>query len=258
MTQYEVISLIISIVAILIPIGQFIFRKVFKQPKIRFYSNGKATLYFNHSGSYLRVDGVIEAINQQISVKKIDVSVTRKRDEKKLNLSWSYFISPVTQNFSGAYSQTTEKAHPFRIEADSMNCAFTEFSDEYNSSWKRMTSYTKDLFESILQIKSANQNYEDALIVYKNSELYKEAKQNISNEFFWEIGKYNLTITILYLNKKSTFTYQFEVNVNDGQALLQNIDESLIAPLKDSYRDSYPIKCYFANAEVELRDEQEG
>lgn len=251
MTQYEVISLIISIVAILIPIGQFIFKKVFKKPKIKYYSNGKATLFFNHSGSYLRIDGVIEAINQQVSIKRIDASVTRKSDDKKLNLSWSSFISPVNQNFNGAITQTTEKAHPFRIEAESMSCAFTEFSDEFNTCLKLITSYTKDLYESIPQIKSSYQKFEDALTFYKNSELYKDAKQNISNEFFWKIGKYDLTINIFYLNKKTTFTYQFEVNTNDGQSLLQNIDEILITPLKNIYS----IKWFFSNTEVELREE---
>lgn len=250
MTIFEWISIILSIIAILIPIVQWLWKKFVQKPKVKYYPNGKAILFFNQSGSYVRIDGVLEAINQPVSIKKLELAIVRKSDDRKLNLSWSTFISPITQSIVGAVSQTTEKAHPFRIEADSIACAFTEFADEYNSAWKNIILNTKELFNSIPDVKGAHQNYQDARAAYMNSDLYQTAKLNISKEFLWEISKYDLILTVLYLNKKMTFKYQIEVDENDKQLLSQNIDESLLYPLKDAYE----VSRTFNTIEKELRD----
>ena len=250
MSKYELISLVISIIAIIIPFVQWIWKVIFQKPKIKYYPNGKAKLFFNQSGSYLRINGVIEAINQPVSIKKIEVSVLRKSDSKTMNLTWSSFISPMVQSFIGNYSQSAETAHPFRIDKDSIACAFTEFSDESNCSWKRINLNTKDLYDSIQAIKQANPNYEDGLNVYKNSSLYLTTKQNISKEFFWEISKYDLKIVISYLNKAKEYKYKIEVNTNDNISLTQNIDELLLYPLKKEYS----INPFFNTIEVELEE----
>ena len=234
-TIYEIISLIMSIVALIIPFLQLLCKKVLRKPKIKYYPNGKAKLFFNQSGSYLRIDGVIEAINQPVSIKKIELSVLRKSDSKRMSLAWSSFISPIAQNFVGNISHTTELAHPFRISKDSIACAFTEFCDEFNSSFKSITLNTKELFDSVSAIKATNQNYQDGLQAYKCSSLYTRAQQFVAEKFFWDISKYDLTITISYLNKKEEFKYQIEVNESDNSILAQNIEELLIYPLKNAY-----------------------
>ncbi len=120
MTFYELLAIILAAIAIIIPIAQAAWKRWIITPKLNFLPTGRATLFFNQSGSYLRVDGVYEAENKPIAVKNISVTVTRKKDGQKLNLSWSSFISPVNQSMVGNYLQTTESAHPFRIEADSI------------------------------------------------------------------------------------------------------------------------------------------
>lgn len=70
MTKYEGVSVVLSIIAIIIPIVQWLWKKLVQKPKVKYYPNGKAMLFFNHSGSYVRIDGVLEAINQPVSIKK--------------------------------------------------------------------------------------------------------------------------------------------------------------------------------------------
>lgn len=250
MSKYELISLVISIIAIINPFILWIWKMIFQKPKIKYYPNGKAKLFFNQSGSYLRINGVIEAINQPVSIKRIEISVLRKSDSKTMNLTWSSFISPMVQSFIGNYSQSSETAHPFRIDKDNIACAFTEFSDEFNGSWQRINLNIKDLYDSIPEIKQANQNYEDGLNVYKNSNLYLTTKQGITKEFFWEISKYDLEVSISYLNKTKKYKYEIEVNANDNILLAQNVDELLLYPLKKEYS----INPFFHTIEVELRE----
>ena len=46
MTIYEKISLVISVVAILIPFFQIIWKKVFQKTTIKYYTDEKSTIFF--------------------------------------------------------------------------------------------------------------------------------------------------------------------------------------------------------------------
>lgn len=250
MTIYEIISLVISVVAILIPFFQMIWKKVFQKPKIKYYTDEKSTIFFNRCGSYIKINGVIEAMNQPVSIKRIDAVITRAKDGKKKNLSWSIFISPINQNFIGNYTQTTEVAHPFRIPENSITCTFIEFSDEFQSSLKSINLNTKDLYSSVKTIINSEKNYEECEKEYKSSDFYNEAKQKVTTEFFWEISKYDLKIIISYLNKKKEYNYQFEIDSSDNYSLNNNIEEVLLYPLKQEFK----IPTTINTAEVELHE----
>ena len=102
MTSYEMLAVVLSIIAILIPIIQMVWKKWITQEKLNFLPMGTAFLYFNQSGSYLRIDGVYESEHKPVSIKQIAVKVTRQKDDRKLNLQWSSFISPVNQKMCSA------------------------------------------------------------------------------------------------------------------------------------------------------------
>lgn len=208
MTFYELVAIILAAVAIIIPIAQAVWKKWFITAKLSFLPTGRALLFFNQSGSYIRIDGVYESERKPISIKKIKIKVTRQRDERKLNLAWSSFISPVNQNVVGNYLQTTESAHPLRIEADSIICAFTEFGDAFDSFGKKFRATTENLFKQIIDIKNSNPNYAEAATFYKSTSEYEHAKDVLNKEFFWEIGKYDIDIEVNYNKKTSIFVTQ--------------------------------------------------
>lgn len=249
MTFYELLAIVLAAVAIIIPIVQAIWKRWIVAPKLNFLPTGRVTLFFNQSGSYLRVDGVYEAQNKPIAVKNISVKVTRKKDDQKLNLSWSSFISPVNQSVVGNYLQTTESAHPFRIEADSIMSAFTEFGDSFDSFGKTFRSNTSTLFKQIPSIRTANNTYEEALKQYKASADYTTARSHLEKEFFWEIGKYSLEIIAEYRKKSKVFQYEISVGEYEHDFLIANTDEALLSPLKAAYG----IAWDYHTAYVELR-----
>ena len=134
MTVYEKWALVLSVVALLVPLIQWTWKKWIMTAKVKYYPTGQATLFFNQSGSYIRINGVLEAERSAATIKKMSVVLTHERNDRKLKLVWSYLISPVNQNMLGNYLRTTEAAHPFRVEADSVACAFIEYSDPSDSS----------------------------------------------------------------------------------------------------------------------------
>lgn len=240
MSKYETITTILSIIAIsvsiLIPLVQWIWKKWITTAKVKFYPTGQATLFFNQSGSYIRLNGVIESERSAATIKKMSVVLTRKRDDRKLNLMWSYLISPVNQSMLGNYVQTTEAAHPFRVEADSVACAFVEYSDPSDSSGIKIRKICADLDPSILKI-AQDRAFEEALTVFSESPEYIDAKNRLLNDFFWEIGKYSLIVRVEYNKRKTkTFSLGFTVTEQNYLDLQSNVDESLRIKLKAAYR----------------------
>lgn len=248
-TIYELLALILSGFAILIPIIQWAWEKWVVKPILVHLPTGRIMLFFNQSGSYIRIDGTYEAKRKPISVKKIAAVVKHQKDERKLNLTWSSFISPINQNMVGNYLQTTESAHPFRIESNSIQCAFTEFGDSFDSFGKTFRSNTAVLFSKISEIKDTCEDYASAVKIYKNDPEYIAAKDILSREFFWEIGKYDIDIEVVFGKQNKCFSYTFSVGEYEIEMLKNNIEESLVSPLKNAYGVSWD----FHTAIVELQ-----
>lgn len=235
MTFYELLAIILAAIAIIIPIAQAAWKRWVVTPKLNFLPTGRVALFFNQSGSYLRIDGVYEAENKPIAVKNISVTATRKKDGQKLNLAWSSFISPVNQSMVGNYLHTTESAHPFRIEADSITTAFTEFGDPFDSFGKMFRAYTVALFSKIPSIRASKGGYDEAMKQYKKIPEYGNVRKRLENEFFWEIGKYSIDIVAEYGKTNKTFQYELSVGEYEHNHLAENIDEALLSPLKSAY-----------------------
>ena len=246
MSKYETITTVLSIVAIalsiLIPLVQWVWKKWIMTAKVKFYPTGQATLFFNQSGSYIRLNGVLESERKAATIKKLSIVLTRKRDDRKLNLVWSSLISPVNQSMLGSYVQTTEAAHPFRVEADSVACAFVEYGDPSDSSGKKIRKICADLVPLMLQI-TQNHSYDEALEAFSRAPEYVDAKNSLLSDFYWEIGKYVVDVSVEYDKRKTkTFCFDFTVSEQDYNDLRTNIDESLITKLKDFYSVRWAFK----------------
>lgn len=240
MTIYEKISIVLSIIAIIIPtivipILSYFYKKFFKSPKLKHYITGRATLYFNFSSSYIRIDGVYESQRNSASIKNVALQITRNTDEQKLNLQWSSFISPVNQHLLGNYSSTVETAHPFRIESDSIVCAFVQYTDVNGSADRTLEPLHNNLNKIAGQISQPSIPFDEAKSKYVDTNEYKNLKNEAMNFFYWKIGKYTAEIQVKYENKTTTFRYEFEVNETSKNDLLFNFDEVLLMPLYNRY-----------------------
>lgn len=253
MSPYEIVAICLSTIAIIIPIVQWAWKKWVQKPILNYFPNGTVRLLFNQSGSYLQIDGVYEALNKPISVKNIRVFVKRQKDGKMLNLSWFTFVSPVVQRVGTNAIQSNETAHPFRIEANSIMCAFTEFADAFNSYAKTFQQKTDCLFQHIPEYTKQNLDYSTAITKFQSTQEYSNAKTFVEKEFFWEIGKYDVTVQTRYEKKIVNYIFEFSIGQADYQQMSQNITESLVSPLKDAYG---MLRSY-QFIDVELKEKQE-
>ena len=235
MTVYEKWALIMSAIAILIPIIQWAWKKWIVRPRLNHYHTGNIYLFINQSGSYMRVDSVYEAINKPISIKNISANVERLHDHSKRDYVWSSFLSPTNLRFIGNNAFSNEIAHPFRIDSDNICCAFTEFADKDNSAYRSFSRLNEKLLEEVKRISITQTSYEDALTAYTKTSAYEEAKRELENELYWRIGTYSLSIIAEYEKKKKCFQFQFEVTQEQYQQLQINIDETVVAPLKQMF-----------------------
>lgn len=258
MTRYETIATVISILAVafsvLIPLVQWAWKKWIMRSKVSFYPTGQAMLFFNQSGSYIRLNAVIESERKATTIKKLKLVLTRERDEQKRNLVWTHLISPVNQSLLGNYVQTTETAHPFRVEADSVACAFVEYCNPSDTSGIKSQKICSDLIPLIQQMIIKNITYDKTLSALLKSDEYKDAKNELISDFFWDIGKYQVDITVEYgKHNKKTYSYEFSVSKLEYSELRKNIDEALIVHLKKCF--NIPIE--FKTPMVEVRERQE-
>lgn len=238
MTIYELFALILATIAILIPVIQWAWKKWIIKPRLSFYPTGQAMLFFNQSGSYIRLNGVLESKNKAITLKKLCLKITRKKDDKKLNLTWSTLISPVNQSIVGGIAQTaqtTEAAHPIRVDADRIVCVFAEYSDSFDSFGKKFRENTKVLFEKIPQYIQSGLDYDGAKRAFQDEHDYSTVYNELKTEFYWDVGEYKLDLDVDYDNTSKHFSFELVINEQDHRLLSANVEESLMTPLKIRY-----------------------
>lgn len=240
MSKYEKLSIVLSIIAIVIPtivipILKYFHNKFFKSTKLKHYINGRASLYFNLSGSYIEIDGVYEAQRNSTFIKKVTLQITRSTDNQKMNLQWSTFISPVNQRLLGNYSSTFETAHPFRIENDSITCAFVEYADADGSANRTLNPLHVNLAKTVEELFQTSTTLDEAKEKYVATNEYISLKNEAMGFFYWKIGKYTVELQTKYENKLATFKYEFEVNETTNSDLIFNFEEMLLTPLYNRY-----------------------
>ena len=84
MTPYEIIATILAIIALIQPWAIAAWKNFFKPLKVTFITSAKIKLYYNRSGAYIYLGGVIEAKNRPVVIKDMWLSLLisqRKRPD---------------------------------------------------------------------------------------------------------------------------------------------------------------------------------
>lgn len=225
-----------------IPLFQYLWKTYWIKAKVKFHHDGQATLFFNKSGAYIRINGVIESERKSVVIKKVNLKLTHDKTNKELNLTWFRFISPVTQtmfgnNFQQASTLSQETAHPIRVEANSIACTFIEFGDYSQTSFIKIQKICSKLEQSLFK-QNLKPSFKDTFNSISTDPIYLDSTHKISEEYYWNLGTYSVDITIEYDNKKQEqFSYTFEINNYELEQLNSNIDEILTITLKDFYKE---------------------
>ena len=242
MTMYEKLAISLSIIALLIPIIQLAWNKWIKRPVLKYYPTGKAYLFCNKSGSYIKIEGVFEALRKPISLKSVDLCVSNEKTDNKLNLSWSSICSPVTQSILGAYTSVDETAHPIRIEADHIACAFIEYGDKHNTGWECIKPAYDRVVDASNKLCVLYNDPKVAIEELKKTPEFAEAQSIMMKELYWDIGTYDCCVKCKYNSKEVEFHLKMEVDKEDNEKLKNNIVEILVSPLKSVYHINSQIQ----------------
>ena len=242
MTVYELIAIILSVFALVIPAIKWVYDKFFRRLKIDFLPSGMITLFYNKSGSYISLGGVYEAQNKSTTIKEISAKVVRKSDNATLSLMWSTFPSPVFRSIAGNYESSFETAHPFKVEADTLVPAFVEFANTVSNMDETTNNILQPVKNASLPILSqANIALCTADSGVKALPEYNAAKLSLNDYFFWKKGTYEIILTTVHSKGSFDKKYELQLSKEESAKMRENMDKLLVLHIAEHFRMTLPL-----------------
>lgn len=244
MTTYEIVATVIAILALLQPWIIKLWDRFLRKIRVKFIPTAKIKLYYNRSGAYVYLGGVIESQNKAAVVRDMAVKVIRKQDKAELLLDWSSFVVPVFQSVGGNSVTTSEIARPFKVESGSLYPVFVEFVSINMQENTRLTEIYSAIATESRTIMQPNYTIEAAKYALANTEIYKNFRDELLQNFYWRADDYIIELTITY-NDTKTMQYRFKFNIDAGEAteFKKNIEKSLQCGLDEIYRVPTNLFC---------------
>lgn len=254
MSPYEIIATIIAVIALFQPWIIKLYNHFLKKIRVSFIPSAQIVLYYNRSGAYVYLGGVIESKNQAAVIKDISVKVIRQNDKAELNLDWSAFRVPVFQTIGGNPVTTSEIARPFKVEVGSLYPVFVEFASVNTQENSRRSEIYSILAAEAFNITQLNVTFEQAKKMLVASQYYQDFKDELLQDFYWKEASYIIELTITYNEEKTKqYRYKFSIDASEYVAFKENIEKLLQGAIDDIYRVPvnlfYPQKD-FVSAEV--------
>lgn len=242
MTVYELVAIVLSVLALVIPTIKWVYDKFFKRLKIDFLPSGMITLFHNKSGSYISLGGVYEAQNKSTTIREISAKVVRKSDSATLSLMWSTFSSPVFRSIAGNYESSFETAHPFKVEADTLVPAFVEFANTASNMDETTNNVLQPVKNASLPILSqANIALSTAVSGVKAMTEYNAAKFTLNDYFFWKNGAYEIILTTVHSKGSFDKKYELHLSKEESAKMRENIDNLLVLHIAEHFRMTLPL-----------------
>ena len=249
MSTYEIVATIIALIALIQPWIIKLWSVLIKKAKIMLIPSGKIKLFYNRSGAYVQIGGVIEAKNQSVVIRNISGKITRLSDNAELKMDWSSFNTPVFQNIGGNIVTTTEIARPFKVKGNDLAPIFVEFTNIDSVFVNRMMEIHNSLSAQARAIATPDISLEQARNEFKKTNAYKEAKEELIESFYWKASQYILVISVYYgSHAKQDFFYKFSLDLAETTEFKKNIERSMDCAIDNLYGQTptfyFPLKDY--------------
>lgn len=239
MSKFEWISIIISFVALAQPWIIKLWNSFFRKLKITFIPSGKMKLFYNRSGAYIQIGGVVEAKNQSATVKDISAKVTRCCDNAELKLNWCSFSVPSFQNIAGNIVTTTETARPFKVESNGLYPVFVEFCNADDIFLNNLSELHNRLIMKARSIPTSQMSLDDAQRIFRETSEYRTAKESLLESFYWKESKYILELVICYNDdRKKKAYYSFSLSKAEIADFKKDIDTAMNCAIYNLYGQS--------------------
>lgn len=244
MTPYEITATLIAILALLQPWIIKLWDRFFRKICLNFIPSAKIKLYYNRSGAYIYLGGVIESKNKAVVVKDIIVKVIRKKDKAELALDWSSFMIPVFQSIGGNAVSSSEIARPFKVEAGGLYPVFIEFGSTNTQEIDRLSEIYSTMAMESQQLLQKGIAPDQAKKILSESENYRKFKDELLENFYWKTGDYEIVLSIIYNDKRiEQCKFIFNIDIEEAQNFKQNIEKSLLSPIDEICRIPTNMFC---------------
>ena len=245
MSQYEIIATILAVIALIQPWIITAWKKFFKPLKVTFIPSSKIKLYYNRSGAYIYLGGVIEAKNRSAVIKNISAKVIRQSDKAELAMDWFSFMVPVFQSVGGNSVTTSEIARPFLIGANGLNPIFVEFANSDTQMVDRLSKIYEKLTLESKRITNINTPFEQAKVQLQAIPEYQTFRDELLENFYWKVSDYQAELSISHSdNKIEIYRYRFSLNQDEINEFRKNIDEAMLCDLKALYYQPVTLKTF--------------
>ena len=253
MSYPDIITAIVAVIALIQPWVIKLWNMIFKKIKITFIPSGKIKLFYNRSGAYVQIGGVIEAKNQDTVIKDISAKITRLCDNAELKMDWSSFDVPVYQSIAGNIVTTTEIARPFKVKANDLSPVFVEFRnvddqflDSLNEKYNSLLLQARTIANPTISLEDARQNF-------KSTPEYQKIKEELLESFYWKVSQYVLKISVYYgSNAKKEVSYTFSLDQSEIIEFKKDIEKVMDSTIDNLYNQMphfyYPCKDYIIYA----------
>lgn len=253
MSYPDIITAIVAVIALIQPWVIKLWNMIFKKIKITFIPSGKIKLFYNRSGAYVQIGGVIEAKNQDTVIKDISAKITRLCDNAELKMDWSSFDVPVYQSIAGNIVTTTEIARPFKVKANDLSPVFVEFRnvdgqflDSLNEKYNSLLLQARTIANPTISLEDARQNF-------KSTPEYQKIKEELLESFYWKVSQYVLKISVYYgSNAKKEVSYTFSLDQSEIIEFKKDIENVMDSTIDNLYNQMphfyYPCKDYIIYA----------
>ena len=253
MSYPEIITAVVAVIALIQPWVIKLWNMIFKKIKITFIPSGKIKLFYNRSGAYVQIGGVIEAKNRDAVIQDISAKITRLCDNAELKMDWSSFDVPVYQSIAGNIVTTTEIARPFKVKANDLSPVFVEFRnvddqflDSLNEKYNYLLLQARTIANPTISLEDARQNF-------KSTPEYQKIKEELLESFYWKVSQYVLKISVYYgSNAKKVFSYTFSLDQSEIIEFKKDIEKVMDSTIDNLYNQMphfyYPCKDYIIYA----------
>lgn len=244
MTTYEIIATVIAVIALLQPWIIKFYNHFLRKICVSFIPSAQIKLYYNRSGAYVYLGGVIESKNQAAVIKDISVKVIRQNDKAELKLDWSSFMVPVFQSVGGNAVTTSEIARPFKVEAGSLYPVFVEFASVDTQENNRRSEIYSTMTTEAFNIIQPNVTIEQAKKMLVSLQNYQDFRDELLQNFYWKEADYIIELTITYNESKTKqYRYKFSIDADEAVAFKENIANSLKSAIDEIYRVPTNLLC---------------
>lgn len=260
----SLIAIIVSVLALLMPLWQFLYIRVFKPLSLRIIPFGRTNFIFNESGSYAVVKFSIECKNRNIVINnvRVDISTRRTTKEETLYLDWN-FIDPVSLSWIGSNMansiNTTSYAHPIKVGKDTIEPCIVEFANNSIEATNALTDIANQRNEQlnsfILSLSSEGQKPSVQAVIdgFRKTNEYRVLCSSYEKYLFWESGEYTLTVFLDYDNGKiHSQSFTFSVSVEEAKQEKENIDKTVFCKMMKE--NSIPVNFYLIQKCLKMMD----